>query len=111
MLHRLLQTYCLLIVYAMKLNGIARLELAHLPQLSLHKGDRTDEATQTGTIRTEYDRHVAGEIHRADGIGIVMNVGGMQAGFTPIATRPLRLGTNQAHTGTTGVVMHLPIAC
>ena len=90
-------------------NGIAGFKLAHLPQLSLHNGDRTDKAAETWSIGSENHRHVTGEIHRTNGIGIVVNIGRMQTCLATIATRPLWLGANQAHAGATGVVMHLPV--
>ena len=37
-----------------------------------------------------------------------MDVGRMQSGLTAVPPRPLRLGPDQAHAGTVGVVVHLP---
>ena len=92
-----------------KTHGIARLELPHLPQFGLNNDDRAYKSAQAGAVRSQYYRHVAGEIHTADGIGIVVDVGWMQPRLTAIAARPLRFGTDQAHAAAAGVVMHLPV--
>ena len=72
-------------------------------------GRRADEAAEARAVRPEDHRHVAGEIDRADGVGVVVDVGRMQPGLAAIAARPLRLGADQAHAGAAGVVMHLPV--
>ena len=71
-------------------------------------GRRADEAAEAGTVGAEDDRHVAGEIDRADGVGVVVDVGGMQAGFAAVLARPCGLRADQAHAGAVGVVVHLP---
>ena len=48
------------------------------------------------------------KVHRADGIGVVVDVGRMQPGLAAVLPRPFRLGADQAHTGAAGVVMHFP---
>ena len=60
-----------------------------------------------GPSGPEQDRHVAGEIDGADGIGVVVDVGGMQPGLAAIGARPGGLGADQADAGARGVVMHL----
>jgi len=80
-----------------------------LPQIRLNHRGRADEAAQAGAVRAEDDRHVAGEIDRADGIGVVVDVGRMQARFAAVAPRPFRLRADQAHAGAAGVVVHLPV--
>ena len=84
------------------------LKLAHLPQLGVHDGRGTDEAAEAGSVRPENHRHVAGEIHRADGVGVVVNVRRMQPRLAAILARPLRLGTDQPNPGAVGIVVHLP---
>ena len=87
---------------------VAGAELADLPELGVDDGGRTDEAAETGAIGTEDDGHVAGEIDRADGVGVVVNVGGVQAGFAAVFARPFGLGSDQADAGAVGVVVDLP---
>ncbi len=60
-------------------HPVARLELAHLPALGLDDGGGADEAAQAGAVGAEDDRHVAGEVHRADGVGVVVDVRRVQA--------------------------------
>lgn len=55
-------------------HGVAGTQLAHLPQLGLHDGRRADEAAKAGAVRAEDHRHVAGEVDRADRIGVVVDV-------------------------------------
>src|SRR6185369_8820095 len=43
-------------------------------------------------------------------VGIVVDVGGMQPRFAPIAARPFRLRADKTHTGAAGVVMDFPIS-
>ena len=38
-----------------------------------------------------------------------MDVGRVHAGLTAVAARPAGLWAHQAHTGTAGVVVHLPV--
>ena len=81
-------------------HGVAGLELAHLPELGLHDGHRADETAEARPVRAEDDRHVAGEIDRADGVGVVVDVRGVQpasppsarahSGFGPIRRTPVR---------------------
>ena len=70
----------------------------------------TNEAAQAGPVGPEDNRHVAGEIDRADGVGIVVDVRRMQPRFAAIAPRPFGLGTDQPHAGAAGVVVNLPAA-
>ena len=68
----------------------------------------TDKPAQAGAVRTEDNRHVAGKVDCADGVGIVVNIGRMQAGLAAVCPGPFRFRSNQAHAGAAGVVMHLP---
>ena len=70
--------------------------------------DGADKPAETGAIGTENNGHIASEIDCSDGIGVVMNVGRMQARFTAITTGPFRFGTDQAHARPAGIVMNLP---
>ena len=51
-------------------------------------GHRADEAAEARAVRPEDHRHVAGEVDAADGVGVVVDVGRMQAGFAAVAARP-----------------------
>ncbi len=82
-------------------------QLAELPQLVPHDHGRADEAAEARAIRTKDDRHVAGEIDGADGIGVVVDVGGMQPGLATIRPRPARLRPDQPDTGPRRVVVNL----
>jgi hypothetical protein len=42
--------------------------------------------------RAEDDRHVAGEVDGADGVGVVVDVGGVQAGLAPVGRAHSGLG-------------------
>ena len=84
-------------------------KLPHFPELRLHHAGGADEAAEARAIRAEDDRHVAGEIDRADGVGVVVDVRRMQAGLAAVAPGPIRLRPDQAHAGAGGVVMHLPL--
>jgi hypothetical protein len=86
---------------------VAGLELAHFPELGLHDRERTHEAAAARAVGAEYDWHVAGEIDRTDGVGVVVDVGRMQAGFAAVAAGPLGLGAYEAHAGAGGVVVNL----
>ena len=91
-----------------KAHFIAGLELAELPQVGLDDGHWADEAAQARAVWAEDHRHVAGEVHRANRIGVVVDVGGVQAGFAAAVAYPLRFGADQAHAGSAGVEVHFP---
>src|SRR5690606_39349565 len=65
-------------------DAVAGLDLTDLPQFGADYGDRTDEAAQAGPVLGQDDRHVAGEVDRADGVFGVMDIGWMQAGFAAV---------------------------
>ena len=90
-------------------NFVAGTELAHLPQLCLRDGDGADEAAQGRAVRSEDHRHVAGEVDRADGVGVVVDVARMQSGFAAVLARPARLRADQSDAGRIGIVVDLPI--
>ncbi len=69
-------------------NQVAGLELADLPELGVDDGGGADEAAEARAIGAEDDGHVAGEIHRADGVSVVVDVGGVQAGLAAVACAP-----------------------
>ena len=87
---------------------ITRRQLTKLPAIGGDDGGGADKATQAGPVRPKDDRHVAGEVDGADGIGIVVDVRRMQAGLAAVGARPCRFRSDQAHAGTAGVVVHLP---
>src|SRR5215471_10719081 len=56
-----------------KTNRIAGPQLSELPQLIFYNDDRTHKTTEARPVRSEQDRHIAGKVHRADCICIVVN--------------------------------------
>ncbi len=97
------------LVHGHEAHPVAGAQLAQLPLFGADDGRGTDEAAEAGAVRPEYHRHVAGVIHRADGVGVVVDVGGMQTGLAAIRARPSRLRPDQADAGAAGVVMDLPV--
>ena len=89
-------------------DGVARPHLPQLPQLRLRDDGRAHEAAQARAVGAEQDRHVAGEVHRADGVGVVVEVRRVQPGFAPVAPCPRGPRTDQANAGAVGVVVDLP---
>ena len=87
---------------------VARPQLTDLPQLGARRSSPGTRSRRGSVRPARDDRHVAGEIDRADRIGVVVNVRRMQARFTAVAARPLRLRADQAHAGAARVVVHLP---
>ena len=73
---------------ALKAYAVAGPQLPELPQIMQGDGGRADEAAEAGTIGAEDYRHVASEIDGADGVGVIVNVGRMQAGFAAVFTGP-----------------------
>ena len=82
---------------ALELDGVAGLELAELPELGLDDGGGADEAAKRRAIRAEQDGHVAGEVDGADGVGVVVDVRGVQAGLAAVGAGPLGLGAGEAN--------------
>ena len=79
---------------------VAGLELADLPQLApATMVSRADEAAEARPVGAEDDRHVAGEVDRADRVGVVVDVRRVQAGLAAVAARPCRLRADQADAG------------
>ena len=93
---------------ALEADQVAGAELADLPQLVVADGGGADEAAEARTVGAEDHRHVAGEIHRADRVRVVVDVGRMQPRFAAVLARPRGLRPDQAHAGAVGIVMHLP---
>ncbi len=86
---------------------VAGLELADFPELGLDDGEGAHEAAAAGAVGAEDDGHVAGEIDRADGVGVVVDVGRVQAGLAAVAAGPLGLGADETDSGAGGVVVNL----
>ena len=95
--------------YRLKTDTVSGSELADFPQFSLNNGNWADKSPQTGPIRAEDDRHVAGKIDFTDGIGVVVDIGRVQAGFAAITPRPLGFRADEPHAGAAGVVVHFPL--
>ena len=69
---------------------------------------RAHEAAEAGAVGAEDDRHVAGEVDRADRVGRVVDVRRVQAGLAAVGARPLGLRADQADAGAGRVVVHRP---
>ena len=87
---QLLQRQSLVRRHRMKSHTIPRLKLTDLPQLCSNDTGRTNKPTQARPVRAQYHRHIAGEINCADGVGIIVNIGWVKAGLTPIGPSPVR---------------------
>ena len=94
-------------IAAHEAHRIARPQLTELPAFVGYHYRRADETAAAGTVGSEQDWHVTGEIDGADRVGVVMDVGWMQSGFATIATGEARLGPDQPHTSPVAVVVHL----
>ena len=89
-------------------HQVAGAKLADLPQLVVADGGGADEAAEARTVGAENDGHVAGEIHRADRVRVVVDVGRMQSRLAAVLARPCGLRPDQPHAGAVGIVVHLP---
>ena len=65
-------------------------QLAELPPVVADDRDRAHEAAEARAVGAEQDRHVAGEVDRADGVRRVVDVRRVQPGFAAVGARPLR---------------------
>jgi hypothetical protein len=84
---------------------VAGFELADFPEVGADDRGGADEAAAARAVGAEDDRHVAGEIDRADGVGVVVDVGRVEAGFAAVAARPLRFRADETDAGARGVVV------
>ena len=96
-------------IHGNKAHLIPRFQLPHRVQIGLDDGDRADKPAQAWAIRAEDHRHIPGKVHRADSIGIVVDVRRMQSRFAAALAHPLRLRPDQAHPGAAGVEVHFPV--
>ncbi len=94
---------------ALELDEVAGFELAQLPEFGLDDGGGADEAAEGGAVGAEEDGHVAGEVDGADGVGVVVDVGGVEAGFAAVGARPFWLGADEADAGAIALVVDLPL--
>ncbi|MNO95003.1 hypothetical protein D3C76_866360 [compost metagenome] len=96
-------------IHRLEAHLVSRLQLTQLPQVRLDHRHRADEAAKARAVRAEDDRHVAGEVHRADGVRVVVDVRRMQAGLAAAVAHPFRFRADQAHAGAAGVEVHFPV--
>src|SRR6187455_3479176 len=75
----------------------------------MSQGRQANKATQTGAIRSEDHRQVAGKIDRTNRVSHVMNIGWVKPGFTSIGAGPFWLGADQTHSCTIRIVAHFPV--
>ena len=62
--------------------------MADLPKLVVADGGGAHEAFEARTVGAEDNGHVAGEIHRAERVGIVMDIGRVQPRFAAVLASP-----------------------
>src|SRR5438132_1374196 len=60
---------------------IACAKLSNLPKLRLCDDGRTDKSAETGSIRSQQDRHIASEVEGSNGIRVVVKIRGMESRF------------------------------
>ena len=90
-------------------NAVAGFELADFPQFGFGNGHRAHKPAEAGAILGQDNREIAGEIDGANGVFIIVHVGGMQAGFAAVGACPARLRADQTDAQPVGVVVHLPV--
>src|SRR4051812_34071785 len=83
--------------------------LTEFPHRSVGNARRTDEATQRRSVDTEDDRLIARDVHRADRIAVVEDVGGMPARNAAGRARPLPAVRLQPVSHAIGVAIELPV--
>src|SRR5215467_9435361 len=76
----------------------------------MHYDERAYETTKTWTIGSQHHRHVAGEVHCADGIRIVVEVRRMKTCLTAVLPCPFWPRTDESHACAVRVVMHFPLS-
>src|SRR5258706_12792491 len=76
---------------------IARLKLSELPHFIAPQDGGTDKSTETRPVGSKDDRHVSGEIDRADGVGVVVNIRRMKARLSSIVALPFGLLANESN--------------
>src|SRR5215212_9690334 len=86
-----------------------RHHLAELPHRSVGNTSRADEAAQRRSIDTEDDRLVAGDVHRADRVAVVEDVGRMPARDPAGRARPLPAMRLQPIAHPIRVAIELPV--
>ena len=91
-----------------KRTRVARRQLAELPAVVGDDRDRAREAAEARAVGPEQDRHVAGEVDRADGVRRVVHVRRVEPGFAAVGAGPLHRRPDQPHAGARRVVVHLP---
>src|SRR5690349_11555866 len=99
---------CLLIIAGYESDRVPGSELAKFPEFIVCHNDWTNEAAETGSVGTEQNRHVAGEVHCADSVGIVVDVGWMKSRLTAVFSGPSGARADQPHACSVRVVMDLP---
>src|SRR5829696_7012072 len=86
-----------------------RHHLAELPHRSVGNAGRADEAAQGRSVDAEDDWLVAGDVHRADRVAIVEDVGGMPTRDPAGRARPLPAMRLQPVAHAIGVPIELPV--
>src|SRR5258708_27502685 len=89
-------------------RSLARRQLPDLTKSGMPDSGGRHESSEDRTVWTQDHRHVPGEIHSADGVGIIVNVGGMQAGFTAVFPCPDWPRPDETNPRTVGVMVDFP---
>ena len=92
----------------MQPHPVTGAQLTELPPVGRRHRRRADEAAETRAVGAEHDRHVAGEVDRADRVHVVVDVRRVEPGLAAVGPRPLRGGPDEADAGAIRVMMHLP---
>ena len=92
-----------------KANGVACTQLPQLPVVGGDNRGWADKTAQRWAVGAENNGHIAGKVHGAKGVGVVVNVGWVHARFAAGGTRPLGLGAIKAYAGAAGVVVYFPV--
>ena len=88
---------------------VASAQLPQLPAVRFDDRGGAHETAQARAIRAENHRHVASEVDGAEGVGVVVDVGGVQASFAAVWPRPGWARADQPNAGTVRVVVDGPL--
>ena len=85
-------------------------ELPQLPAVDLGHRGGADKAPEARAVGPEDDGHIAGEVDGAKGVGVVVDVRGVEPRVPAVLPHPLRLWPKEANACARGVVVHFPLA-
>ena len=88
---------------------VASAQLPQLPAVRFDDRGGAHETAQARAVRAKNYRHVAGEVDGAEGVGVVVDVGGVQASFAAVWPRPGWARADQPNAGAVRVVVDGPL--